>query len=511
MVGILSSEPGWEIVLDQIGANWKSIGLEDELTPENFSAIIVNVIPTSLQTRSLHEFLLSGGAILGIHGCAREIYTSSAQKSYFSSLSPFQFGEFPQNEMMDIFSDVIIETNVAREAIHFVSTHLIGKGVLLNIPFDVNALMLDVRSRRKNFYFEKKRLPSEIVATVSKGILRRFLTRALESLHRHRKVPFVHKWYFPEGEQTIFTFRVDSDAGTEQDVTELFELCKRNSIPTMWFLDTKSHQEWLGRFGTFADQDIGVHCYEHSTSVSYDRNEENFVRAVSLLEKNGIHPIGASAPFGTWNRAIARVFEHLGMSFSSEFSLDYDDMPFFPMIDKRFTPVLQIPIHPICVGSMRRAGYNDQEMLEYFRRIIDKKITEREPICLYHHPTHHRWDVIEGAFRYLRSKNIRALSYSQYARWWRERNAHTAELEYDPNERTIRATDVNDDANVYWRIVFPAGEESITPLRAVTKLDSLERRHTAQQPPPADIARVRRFDVRHVLMNSLDSWYKRTQ
>jgi hypothetical protein len=280
----------------------------------------------------------------------------------------------------------------------------------------------------------------------------------------------------------------------------------------MWFLDTKSHEEWLTRFKDFVGQEIGVHCYEHNTFSSYGRNEENLIRAASLLEKNGLHPVGASAPFGTWNPAIACAFQHLRMSFSSEFSLDYDNLPFFPVLNNRFTPVLQLPIHPICVGSMIRAGYTDKEMTEYFYRIIDKNILEREPICLYHHPTHHRWKVIEDVFHHLRSKNIRNLSYSQYAGWWRKRSSYKTQLEYDSNTRTIRTGAVDYDPTVHWRIVFPGGEESITPLRNVTQLDSLERhRQPARPSPPADIARVRGFDFRHIIMNSLDAWYKRTQ
>lgn len=499
-------------MLDQIGIDWRPISSADEFSLENYSAIIVNVIPTSLQLRALHDFLAAGGAILGVRGCTRDLSGSTQHKKYLTSLSPFQFEEFRQSEMMDIFSEGIIESKLLKGKSHLIGIHYIGKGVLVCIPFDVNALMLDLRSRRKNFYFDKSRLASEIVATISKGALRRFLTLVLEFLHRYRDIPFVHKWYFPYGDQTIFTFRVDSDSGSQKEISELYALCGRNSIPTMWFLDTKSHEEWLARFRDFVGQEIGVHCYEHSTFSSYGRNEENLIRAISLLERNGIHPVGASAPYGTWNPAVAGAFEHLGMSFSSEFSLDYDNLPFFPVLNRRSTPVLQLPIHPICVGSMSRAGYTDKEMKNYFHRIIDKKILEREPICFYHHPTHHRWEVIEDVFHYLQAKNIRSLSYSQYAGWWRKRNAYKPRLEYDAKTRTIHTAPVDDNSTVHCRIVFPRGEESMTPLQNVTRLDSLERRHQpAQPPPPADIARVRRFDFRHIIMNSLDAWYKRTK
>jgi hypothetical protein len=511
-VGILSSESGWEILLDQIGVDWKPVSVRDEVRPEDFSAIIVNTVPTSPQALSLRKYVEAGGAVLGVSGCAQQLVNSTQQKKYFSSLAPNQFKGFAQSEMLDLYSDGILETDLPHDESPFPAIHHNGRGIVACIPFDVNALILDTRTRRKNFYFHKNRLPSETVSTVSKGNLRRLITEVLQFLHLQREIPFVHKWYYPRQEQTVFTFRVDSDRGSEEEVNQLHALCKTHSIRTMWFLDTKSHERWLGRFKDFAEQEIGIHCYEHVAYSSYEANQKNLSRAALLLEKSRIRAVGASAPYGTWNPGIAHVFEQLGASFSSEFGLDYDNLPFFPIVEKGFSPVLQLPIHPICIGSMNRAGYAEGEMKEYFHRIIDKNILEREPICFYHHPTHRRWDVIDDVFQHLRSRNIPNMSYSDYAGWWRKRNAHKARLDYDPITRLIHTDDAVNDSDVYWRIAFPNGDESITPLRKLLQLDSLQRRHPDAPPlPPQDISRVRQFDFRHIIMNVLDAWHKRRQ
>jgi len=47
----------------------------------------------------------------------------------------------------------------------------------------------------------------------------------------------------------------------------------------------------------------------------------------------------AAAPFGKWNESIQLTFENIGAAFSSEFSLDYDDLPFYPRVKERFSTI----------------------------------------------------------------------------------------------------------------------------------------------------------------------------
>jgi hypothetical protein len=511
-IGILHYEAGWEILLRQIGVNWKAISTSDELNQETFSALIVNAEPTSLQEKYLEEYLVEGGAILALGSYVQHLVHSKLKRKYFSSLPPSLFGRFGQMTMMDIYSSGMLDVSSFNQTHQLPSIHKIGKGVLATIPFNVSDLVLDARSKRKNFYFNKERLPNEIVATVSKGNLRRFITEILQFLHHERGIPFIHKWYYPENRETIFTFRVDSDQGSPAEVNDLHSLCEKRSIKTMWFIDAKSHEQWLSRFKDFGSQDIGIHCYEHMTFSTEEKNLQNILKALSLLNAEELRPKGAAAPYGTWNASISSVFEQIGAGFSSEFSLDYDDLPFFPFVGGKLSPVLQIPIHPICVGSMRRTGYSEKEMKKYFLQLIDSKLLQREPLCLYHHPTHHHLNLFADVFDYIRSKKIDNYSYPEYASWWRKRDeiGWTHHFNQAKDELTAQCTDRG--CGVYWRIVFPNGEESIVNSEGILPLQSLPRRHPPAKPiPPADIIRSRDYDFRHLILNVLDAWYKRTQ
>lgn len=494
---------------------WKAVDISTELSPENYSVIVLNAVPTSIQQKDLSLYLERGGSILSVNGSSASLLGSSVKQRSFTSLTPDRFPKFASNDILDVFSDGLVDKDFKRGTLELSSDTLsivsLGKGTLASIPFAIDSLIQDTRSRRKNFYFRKERLPSEVVSTVSKGTLRQFVASVLEFLHHQRTLPFVHKWYYPDAAQTIFTFRVDSDQGSEEEVTQLFTLCKKYSVPTMWFLDTKSHERWLSRFKEFQGQEIGIHCYEHDTYKSLRDNLANFSKAAEMLNHYGIKPTGIASPYGTWNESVALAFEQLGMSFSSEFSLDYDDVPFYPIVNGRNSPVLQIPIHPICVGSMLRSQFTNQEMIQYFINAIDRKIAEREPICLYHHPTHHHWDVFEELFSYLRRKNIKAMSYSEYAQWWKTRSGVVTEILYDETHRQLKISP-HTPTGVYWRISLPEGNEAIVKSQDVVALDSLAtQQNNAVVFIPKDLRRARRFDFRHPLLNILDSWNKRTQ
>ena len=511
-VGLLRFQPGWHTLLQQIGTPWSTLTDSDRLTTENFSVIIVNDSLTSSQEKEVGEFLHTGGSVLGMMGHTQSLHKGKSVRKYYATLNPSQFPGFPSSEIFDVYMKGVQEfSDSAGRSSELVSTFSVGRGTLITLPFDVDGLVRDTRAKRKNFYFAKDRLPSEIVSVVSKGVLRRLVLHILETLHHRRGLPFVHQWHIPNGAETMFTFRVDSDKGTQEDVQKLFDVCKEFNVPTAWFLDTKSHEKWLEKFASFGEQEVGIHCYHHETLDTVTENAANFSRAARLLHESGIEPIGAAAPFGRWNEAVGQAYEQLNLPLSSEFSYAYDALPSFPWIGDSESPVVQIPIHPICIGSMMRSGYSSEEMLSYFVQVIERKLFEREPICFYHHPTHHHTDVIRGIFQYLKERGIEHLSYSQYAAWWKKRNAQKTQMTYDAVAKKLTA-DRTPDPTVQWRVSFPDGSETITSLKNVTSLGELTKlTRTGSLALPPDLGRIRSFDWRHILLALLDEWYRRTQ
>lgn len=500
-VCLLQYEQAWDILLGQIGIPWSIIETIELLQPHMCSLVIGNKQLSAREKSSLQQFLSDGGAVL---------YTPSGKfpfstSKYVTSLPPKQTKVYSYFDTLDIYDRCFLFPN--NEIVH---SHTFGKGIATYLGIDIARLLLSIKNARKNFYSPSERLPNEIVSRVSKAPMRQLVTSLLEYLHHQRNLPFVHKWYYPENEPTIFTFRIDSDKGSQEQIDESYRLSEQYQIPTTWFLDVKSHQEWLGYFSQFTAQEIGVHCYEHVVYNSTVLNKENFEKALELLRAHKFNVKGVTAPTGTWNIYFAKAIEELGFEYSSEFGFDYDNLPSYPARTNAFSPVLQLPIHPVCVGSMLRARLSFGEMIEYFKNIVDLRIQTNQPVCLYHHPTHKHNEVFEEVFRYINGHNIRKFSYSQYAGWWKKRNKSEIAVVYDGTNLLLDKK--NRENDVWLRISLPNDKETIVPMNDTMNIESLTYSPKKKFPAyPNDIMRTRMFDVRHYVQNALDWWIKVTE
>lgn len=504
-VGIVKYEPGWEIVLEQIGVSWKVIESYDASLSEQYSVIIHNAVCDTVQTTALNQFLVSGGSILSVFGSSEQLLSIKSRTTFFDFLPPLHLGYATTTDILDVHSYGKVLTDK-----HSISLHQLGNGTIINIPFDVNTLLTQTKRKRKNFYFGAQRLPNEIVSAVSKNQLRTLITSSLEYLHHCRRLPFVHKWYFPNTYPTIFTFRIDTDRGSQEEIEGLFQLSETYHIPATWFLDVKSHEQWLPYFQKFTNQETGIHCYEHTTYDSVERNRKNFEQASRLMNENSLTCYGVAAPRGNWSSALGTAFEQLQFLYSSEFSYDYDNLPSYPWLNDHFSSVVQLPVHPICPGTLRRAGYTAKQQTEYFLTVINKKIAAHEPICFFHHPTHHYNDVFEEIFKYIQEQQIPAMLYRDYAEWWKRRSKSKQEVAYDTASRKIHTTGKPD--NVWFHITTPQQKETIVALHGEMLLESLPLKPTQQAPDiPSDIMRARKFDFRHPLIDLFEFYFRLKQ
>jgi len=299
----------------------------------------------------------------------------------------------------------------------------LGKGMLIVFPFDINSLILNYESLRKKFYFMRKELPSEIVAKVSKGKIRKLVRLSLSYLFNNRKLPFVHLWYYPENIKQAFLFRVDTDFCSEKDANSLWEICRRYHINGSWFVDTVSDEMLAKVYKSMeSDQEIGLHCFRHIIFNNFRKDYENINLGLSKLKENNIITSGFVSPYGEWNPQLGKIFEELNFKYSSEFCLDYDNFPFYPYFDERFSKVLQIPVHPISPGRLRRSHFSESEMIQYYYYLIKHQKLLLEPIVVYHHPAHQKFNVIEKLFMKIEEQNIWKADFSEFADWWEKRS-----------------------------------------------------------------------------------------
>lgn len=484
-IGLTTATPGWKLLLDQIGVDW-SVCTTTDLSPERYSAVIVSSRLSSANRAAVLDYTRLGGALID---CAN-ILSRPTNRAYTRTLFPEPsdplFGDIP---LIDIYG--IISTDRSSPLLHgLVSIEEQGTGIAARLGLNIDRLMTDTRSRRKQFYAPSGMFPNETVALVSKGTVRILLTRLLKEVHFRRGLPFVHRRFFPVDMPNVFCFRIDSDGASRDQVQQWCNIANRHGIPMSWFLHMHNYRDWLDVFREFPEQETGIHALEHKTFPSYEANWWNIQRVRDILDDEGFAYEGYAAPYGTWNKSVALAQEHHRFSYASEFSLSYDDVPFFPWVGNHVSPVLQVPIHPICIGSLQRTGMTEEQMNEYNRFVIDTKLHDGEPVIMYDHPLHPYTSVLDAMFAFVRERHIPVLTFAHYARWWKRRTTtqFCASWNGDKTTATLDGEDVwldvwtshtdnkllrpgAENVETYERpIVAPARPQDIQPVRAFSKV-----------------------------------------
>ncbi|MGD1044416.1 MAG: polysaccharide deacetylase family protein [Bacteroidota bacterium] len=504
-IGILGGHTGWQILLQQIGVPHEVV--TDSLLPDEFSVAVVSDTVDDRESEMLRQYLSLGGAVL----CSVKVYARirqiSAQIAHIDYLYPGYNSVFHSLGIVDIYSRCQLawnandlKTNRGSFAAH-VGTQ--PDDFVVALPFDPAALVLDQRASVKSFYSPERRLPFETVSRVSKGEIRTLVLRCLELLHHRRGLPFVHLWNFPNGARSLFCLRIDTDNGTDKQLKDLSLVVHRNGISATWFIDAKSHAKSIKSIAEMHEQELGVHCFNHETFPDYERNVQNIRKAQALLRDSKFRLQGFAAPFGMWNDELGRAIIDCGFEYSSEFSYDYDNLPSLPQI-RGGDGALQVPIHPICIGSLKRHGYNNEQMIRYFASVVERKIAVSEPIIFYHHPRDMHLDVLEWLFKEMRYEKVPSKTMGEYAYWWKMRTASIPELQFTNGK--VRLHDVRSDKSLYVRIAQPNGTEAIIPASEQIVLETVRwETKSAAWTMPDDYLRARRFNYRIPLVRGVNA------
>jgi hypothetical protein len=503
-IGLVTHSSGWEQLCAQEGVSFSTIDLAAQSLANECSLLIVNRTLSPNEREVVQQYLRGGGAIVGYTDHLHKVADVEGTEQDLAYVVADHNDVFPSVHLLDLGVRGLVPrgANTLRTDTNTfaIAAGPLGGGYAVVLPFDVDALLHDARSANKNFYFTLDRLPSERVSLVSKGELRQLVHGAFQYLHHVRGIPYIHLWYFPRDLKNVFAFRIDSDGASREDVDKLYEIGRENNVPLSWFLDVKSHEQWLSHFMYFVEQEIGLHCYEHQTYQSYDENLKNVAKGLQEMRRAGLQPTGFAAPYGIWNPELARAIDQSGFEYSSEFSYAHDTFPLFAEAGVLRFKTLQVPIHPICIGSMAKAGYSDDRMIEYFIKTIRLKLSRQEPLFFYHHPSHRNWDVVRWLFNF-RENGVEKTTLGEYARWWKRRIGvkYTASVDGEIVRIQYAGAPAPDD--VWIRLINAKNEEVILPVSEKVDLKSVGRWTAPGRPlaPPDDIRRMREFDPRQMV------------
>ena len=460
-IGLLDWTPGWEMLLEWTGVPRRPLHNMKDLTVEQLAVVIVNRPLWREECEAVEGFVRSGGALLDIGRFLPRVAPETIRRRWVSSLFPDQsdplFSGLPLLDLEGRGASPRQASDV-EGLLGFVP---LGKGIIASLGVDPGPMMEDHRFRMKRFPGVDARHPAERVSRLSKGEIGLLLDRIFLHLFAEQGLPLLRKRRFPDDAENIFCFRVDSDYGSIDQINSLYDLARSTSAPMTWFLHTEGHAGRLARFAEFEGQEIALHCARHRTFPDKERNRRNIADARRALREVGLSAVGYAAPTGLWHHNLAEVIDEEGFLYSSEFTLACDAFPFYPILPLRrrvntdFYRALQVPIHPISVGNLARVGISDQRMIDYYREVIDRKFHNGESLIFYHHPTHERWNVVEGIIEAAGKKGARPMTFRAWADWWKRREDVSFEAKIEGGRLELRSW--GGDLSVRTDVFFPDG------------------------------------------------------
>ena len=506
--GILGEPDGWREILTQEGIPHAVV--QGELTPDSYCVLAVNDSVDDREIAMIRQYLRLGGSVLCSAKTFASIRGGTRNGKHIGYVRPAESSAFAGIGLVDIRQDGFVawSANDLRaddgSATAFVGS--LDGGHCIALPVDPSETIKLSDVIRKSFYASSGRLPFERVSAVDKNGIRRIVRRSLEHLHKVRGIPYVHLWHFPGNAPTAFGFRIDTDYGSLGDIELVYEFLRANRVPGTWFVDVKSQKGFLWRFSQMQGQEVGIHCFEHRTFEDEARNHENILKARHLFRDVKIDAGGYAAPFGKWNPALARVVKEFRFEYSSEFGWDYDNFPSTPWIDAKTRSVLQVPVHPISIGSLRRQGYTELQMTDYFDRVVREKLAHREPLFFFHHPKDGHTDVLQTLFRRAEEAGAQMLTMREYAKWWKGRISEGLQIRW--KDDVLQVDTSTAPAGYHLRIMMGDGREAIIHTKEKIHLDGIGwEQPPASYPVPGDLERVRAFNPRIPITVALDAMF----
>ena len=453
MIGLWGEDLLWQELLRQEGISFSS---GSRLSDREIT--VVSQEPGELHAQRIWQYVESGGSLLaaGAHAAVFRLELKTVAKRLHWIAAEGDSPLFRNVGIVDVetLGTLLPEANngVTDSGAKAILAIPRGRGFCILLPFDVAEVLAGRASGPKQFPAGTPRFPYDTVARASRGEVRRLVANCLRFLSARKGLPYVHLASVPGTTPSVFALRVDTDFGPRRDLEAVARLADRVGMKFSWYVNVGAHAAHLDFFADLARQghDIQLHCQRHTVYPDYKRNLDNFRQGMDTMDSAGMSPVGVVAPFGEWNPNLNRAFERLGFEYSSEFCLAYDDLPFRPVMDKRLSKVLQMPVHPICLGRLVAARANAAQMSAYFRSVIDLQVARREPCFLYDHPERITQfsDVLADVLQYGKERCGSATTMTEYARWWqrRERLAWSARMSEKGLE--IRAEAGGDDFSV---------------------------------------------------------------
>jgi peptidoglycan/xylan/chitin deacetylase (PgdA/CDA1 family) len=290
----------------------------------------------------------------------------------------------------------------------------------------------------------------EETSAIDRRSLRRQFASGLRRLLEHAGGLWLTISPYPAPYRSLFGFRLDHDRYCPEDFAAVLQAIHGHEAAVSHYVNADGHAAAPAALAFLRGWHVGSHGFWHHTYHTFPENLHNLQRGIAWLEGQGIVPVGCVAPHGRYHRGLAEALDRLGVDHSSEFALAWDELPFYPAGSR----VLQVPVHPVCLGlvleAAERAGAGPagarraaNAMADHFVRLVDERRAAGEPLILYGHP-----DGRLGRFPHVLRRALESAAshrdcwmanLAEIARWWRARLEVRLQVEPRPAGCAVRA------------------------------------------------------------------------
>lgn len=253
--------------------------------------------------------------------------------------------------------------------------------------------------------------------------------------------------------RSALNFRLDYDQYDPSGFAATLGAVETQADCTSHFVCGASYQRQPEALARLRGLDVGSHGYWHHVYRTQDENLRNLRRGIQVLHAARIVPSGFVAPHGRFNPALLGAMEQLGITHSSEFGLAYDELPYFPSA----SPVLQIPIHPVCLElfleAARRQHADEQAAvavaLDYFAAAAREKYRAGEPLFFYGHPSAASGRVL-GLLAQTAAEfgAVWRTTLTEFGAWWRVRGGVRLTVSFDGEQFAVCAEGIPSEYRV---------------------------------------------------------------
>jgi peptidoglycan/xylan/chitin deacetylase (PgdA/CDA1 family) len=294
--------------------------------------------------------------------------------------------------------------------------------------------LVDQRAARFQWEIAGLELSEEIARTDKQTVRRKLLDQLREKIEQCGGI-WVRVAAFPFPYHSALNFRLDYDHYNPEDFQTTLDAIADIEPATSHYVCGSAYQSAPEALARLRGLDVGSHGYRHHTYRTVEENLRNISRGIDVLRSAGIDPRGFVAPHGRFNRGLLVALETLGIPYSSEFALAYDDLPFLV----GSSDVLQIPIHPVCLELFAEAARRTAQggaaavsmetavraAAEYFQQLAQIKYRSGEPVFFYGHPTGRAGGLTRVLPQLAQTVAgfgaIWKTTLSQFNDWWRAR------------------------------------------------------------------------------------------